>query len=167
MIFMNLAAFGQCPRGVNPLFILIQGSGPAPYEPGPAMVMVKHLSHPGSEERVMFSLLRAVVIIGAIFYYSPVRQSHGDAWPLDGLLAWGTQKVDSKSASTEVPAADAPARLETMWKALPDSAKQAVIDKIMATSGLGAGTPSVPAGDTLKPSDRQLPWRGDGKKSSS
>lgn len=115
----------------------------------------------------MFSLLRAVLIVGAIFYYSPVRHSDGAASPLNGLLAWGTQKIEAKSLATGEPATDTPARLETLWKALPDSAKQVVIDKIMATSGLGSGAPAVPAGDTLKPSDRRLPWQGEAKKSSS
>ncbi|QFU17108.1 hypothetical protein [Microvirga thermotolerans] len=111
----------------------------------------------------MFSLLRAALIIGAIFYYSPVRQSGEGASALDGLLAWGERKADTPSAGDK----EAPAHLETMWQALPDSAKQAVIDRIMANSGLGASAPPAPAGDTLRPSDRLAPWRGEGKKSSS
>jgi len=118
----------------------------------------------------MFSLLRAVLIIGAIFYYSPVRQGGEGASALDGILAWSGQRPQAAEAA---PAAAAPAeastRLESMWQALPDSAKQAVLDRIMATSGLGTVTPSPsdPAGDTLRPSDRQAPWRGEAKKSNS
>jgi len=116
----------------------------------------------------MFSLLRAALIIGAIFYYSPVRQGDEGASALDGILAWSGQKPQAAEAA---PAAAAPTeastRLETMWQALPDSAKQAVIDRIMATSGLGTAPSSSPASDTLKPSDRQAPWRGDARKTNS
>ncbi|MCB8820088.1 hypothetical protein [Microvirga rosea] len=116
----------------------------------------------------MFSLLRAVLIIGAIFYYSPVRQGDDGSSALDGLLAWGQQKPETIAAQPGPGSAEAPARLETMWHALPEGAKQAVIDKILETSGLGApAQPAAPAGDTLKASDRQAPWRGDAKKSSS
>ncbi|MBZ6076372.1 hypothetical protein [Microvirga puerhi] len=114
----------------------------------------------------MFSILRAFLIIGAIFYYSPVRQQTDGATALDGLMAWGTQRTEPKASAPG--AGETPAHLETMWQALPDGAKQAVIDKILATSGLGpTATPAAPAGDTLRPSDRQPPWRGEAKKSNS
>ncbi|MGO4572837.1 hypothetical protein [Microvirga sp. 2TAF3] len=113
----------------------------------------------------MFSLLRTVLIIGAIFYYSPVRQSGNGALPFEGLFSWGTQKSDGKAAPVAASAAEPPARLETMWQALPDSAKQAVIDRILSTSGLGPSEAKpVPATDTLTTGDRLTSWRGGAKK---
>jgi len=108
----------------------------------------------------MFSILRFFVIVGVIFYYSPVRQQgEGTA----AIEAWLSPKKEKPPIETAAPPpADNPGRLETMWQALPDSAKQVVIDKILTTSGLG--TAGVKATDTLQPGDRQPSWRGDGAK---
>ena len=59
-----------------------------------------------------------------------------------------TEPADAASA------ADHSGQLETLWKALPDSAKQAVVDRVLSTSGFpvaGAAKPS----DTLRPEDRE------------
>lgn len=99
----------------------------------------------------MFSLLRFILIVGAIFYFSPVRDRGEEPVSLDGLL-------DRRSAETKALPEDAPGRLEMIWNALPDGAKQAVIEKIVAgSSGLAPLPEPV---DTLKPSDRHPPPRG-------
>jgi hypothetical protein len=90
----------------------------------------------------MFSLLRAILIIGVIFYYSPVRQGGAPA-SLDGLTGW-TKPADPTEAGA--------GRLEAAWDVLPERAKQAVVDKMLASTGLGAQM----ATDTLLPTDRQL-----------
>jgi len=94
----------------------------------------------------MFSILRFIVIVGVIFYYSPVRQRGDDPTLAQDFLS-------SNTAGRMASASDgAPGRLETMWQALPEGAKQAVVDRIVATSGL---TPAAPKpSDTLKPEDR-------------
>lgn len=100
----------------------------------------------------MLSILRFVLIVGAIFYYSPVRQ-RGEG--LDPLQAFFTSKKTETVAPTPAssPAADSSAgHLETVWQALPNSAKQAVVEKILTTSGL-APAASKPS-DTLQPEDR-------------
>jgi len=98
----------------------------------------------------MFSILRFILIVGTIFYFSPVRQ-HGE-----GTVAVETFFMPKKTepAADAASAADHSGQLETLWKALPDSAKQAVVDRVLSTSGLpvaGAAKPS----DTLRPEDRE------------
>jgi hypothetical protein len=103
----------------------------------------------------MFSILRFVVIVGVIFYYSPVRQRGEGPDPLQEFFA--QKKVVQATPTTPAsPAAEGTSgHLETMWQALPDSAKQAVVDKILTTSGL---TPaSSKSSDTLQPEDRASP----------
>ena len=99
----------------------------------------------------MFSILRFILIVGVIFYYSPVRQKD-DA--LSAVEAFFTPKKSEPAAAAAPPAPPEDAgHLETVWKALPESAKQAVVDKVLTTSGLsplGAAKPS----DTLRPEDR-------------
>jgi hypothetical protein len=94
----------------------------------------------------MFSILRFILIVGAIFYYSPVRQRSDMPASVEALPGRGTTE-----------AAD---RLETVWQALPESAKQAVLDRILATAGPGA----APKTDTLQPGDRHPSYRPDGNK---
>ncbi|MCD6070442.1 MAG: hypothetical protein K0R61_566 [Microvirga sp.] len=100
----------------------------------------------------MLSILRFILIVGAIFYYSPVRQQgEGTA----AIEAFFMPKAGSPAVPASPPATEGPGHLETVWKALPDSAKQAVVDKIMTTSGFPLADASKPA-DTLRPEDRAL-----------
>jgi hypothetical protein len=101
----------------------------------------------------MFSIIRFILIVGAIFYYSPVRQGgEGTA----AVEAFFTPKKSEPAAAAPLPAQEGPGHLETVWKALPDSAKQAVVDKILTTSGLNPVGSAKPS-DTLRPEDRELP----------
>jgi hypothetical protein len=118
--------------------------------------MMLHISTPwATRSHPMFSILRFIIIVGVIFYYSPVRQ-HGEGI---GFLDSFLKPKKSESAATAQapapepePAAENPGRLEAVWQALPDSAKQAVIDRILTTSGLTSA--GVKPGDTLQPQDR-------------
>lgn len=105
----------------------------------------------------MFSIIRFILIVGVIFYYSPVRQQGEGVAAID---AWLTpKKGESAAALTAPPAESNPGHLETVWQALPNGAKQAVIDKILTTSGLTG--PEAKAKDTLQAGDRQPGWRGE------
>lgn len=96
----------------------------------------------------MFSILRFVVIVGLIFYYSPVRQ-RGEGPDLTRNPLSATPATEAAAAGA---ATGAPGHLEAVWQALPDGAKQAVVDRILTTSGL---TPPAPkSSDTLRPEDR-------------
>jgi hypothetical protein len=99
----------------------------------------------------MFSILRFIVIVGAIFYYSPVRQQGEGTAAIEALF---TPKKSEPAPAAPPPAADASGHLETVWKALPDSAKQAVVDKILTTSGFPVAGASR-SSDTLRPEDRE------------
>ncbi|MGO4704547.1 hypothetical protein AB4072_02065 [Microvirga sp. 2MCAF38] len=103
----------------------------------------------------MFSLFRIFIVVGVIFYLSPVRNE--DALPsLSKWLGW------AEDASKSDAVGESPARLETMWQALPDSAKQAILTKIMSDSGTTATLPkAAPPMDTLYADDRKAAWRGD------
>ena len=98
----------------------------------------------------MLSIIRFILIVGAIFYYSPVRQKgEGTA----ALEAFFLPKAVEPASPAPAPAAEGPGHLETVWKALPDSAKQAVVDRIVTSSGLSIPSPAKPT-DTLRPEDR-------------
>ncbi len=106
----------------------------------------------------MFSILRFVLIVGVIFYYSPVRQ------PGDGIAvleAWLAPKK-AEPAGTAPQVETGPGHLEAVWQALPNSAKQAVIDGILASPR--PSKTDTKATDTLQAADRQLQWRGEGTK---
>jgi hypothetical protein len=103
----------------------------------------------------MFSLLRIVLIVGVIFYHSPVRN------PADG---WGVRERPTDSLKDE-----APARLEAVWGALPERARQSIVDRIVM-SAVGSANPATaalkhtPPTDTLEPQDLQPAWRGETKR---
>ena len=95
----------------------------------------------------MFSIVRFILIVGVIFYYSPVRQQGEETAAIEAFL------MPKKSEpAIKAPATDNPGQLETVWKALPDSAKQAVVDRILTTSGFPVSGPGKPS-DTLLPED--------------
>jgi hypothetical protein len=98
----------------------------------------------------MFSILRFIVIVGVIFYYSPVRQkSEGP----DPIQAFFSPKAMEQTAPVARAVEQTTGHLGNMWQALPDNAKQAVVEKVLTTSGF---TPAAPkATDTLQPEDRQ------------
>ena len=114
--------------------------------------MVMHIPPlSGNNSRHMFSIIRFILIVGAIFYYSPVRQQgEGTA----AIEAFFTPKKGAPAAPA--PVQEGSGHLETVWKALPDGAKQAVVDKILTTSGLNPVGPAK-SFDTLRPEDRELP----------
>jgi hypothetical protein len=134
-------------------FILFAGFQEHAYAGCAASVMVlHHCSLQAIASPPMLSILRFILIVGAIFYYSPVRQQgEGTA----AIEAFFTPKASEPAAPSPPPASEGPGHLETVWKALPDSAKQAVVDKIMTTSGFPMADASKPT-DTLRPEDRAL-----------
>ena len=105
----------------------------------------------------MFSLIRFILIVGVIFYYSPVRQQGEGLAAVDAWLM--PKKGEPASAPPAFSSESGPGHLETVWQALPNGAKQAVIDKILTTSGLTG--PEAKAKDTLQAGDRQPGWRGE------
>ena len=126
------------------MFILFPTFPVKTYAPPAGAVMIMPVAPTrGTAFRPMFSIIRFVLIVGVIFYYSPVRE-RGDGPALDPLLGRG------RGASEPAPAAPETAgRLEAIWKALPDGAKQAVIDRILTSPG-----PVATATDTLHPDER-------------
>ncbi|WP_262027524.1 hypothetical protein [Microvirga sp. Mcv34] len=98
----------------------------------------------------MFSILRFILIVGTIFYFSPVRQQGEGTAAVEALL---TPKK-TEPATGHALDADHSGHLESIWKALPESAKQAVVDKVLSTSGLPVSDSTRPS-DTLRPEDRE------------
>jgi hypothetical protein len=85
----------------------------------------------------MFFLLRAGLVIGLIFYLSPLRPSGGVS--LDSLVASAVDAVTpSGPARPPVPGAPANpvpstvAEAERLWRNLPPEARQAVLDRLRA-----------------------------------
>ena len=98
----------------------------------------------------MFSLLRAALVIGAIFYFSPVRQGSNETLSLDAL-AGAAIRAPEKIGPT-------PERLQAAWSVLPESAKQAVLDRIAAPQAPRGGEIRPPQTDTLLPEDHRPAW---------
>ena len=124
----------------------------------------------------MFFLLRAGLVIGLIFYLSPLRPNL-EAPSLDGLVASALEVVTpapvsppAKPAASEAPPAGLPgtvAEAERLWRSLPPEARQAVLERLkaQAASSLSEAvtavqTPRSPSG-TLRAEDRRPAWRGD------
>jgi hypothetical protein len=98
----------------------------------------------------MFSLLRAALVIGAIFYFSPVRQGSNETLSLDALVG-AAINAPEKIGQT-------PERLQAAWGALPTSAKQVLLDRIGAPQTSRAGEIRQPPTDTLLPEDHRPAW---------
>lgn len=90
----------------------------------------------------MFSTLRIAAIVGVIYYLSPVRNEDARAG-VEHVVAWGKGLVlPTREPSREATQAE---RLEALWKALPEEAKQAAIDRVMAEAGRHLQSPAEPA----------------------
>jgi len=138
--------------GSKDLFILFPDSSASSYAVRSVYVMVLHRCPiQALRFRPMFSILRFILIVGAIFYYSPVRQQGDGAAAIEAFFL---PKKSEQASSRPGPASGEPGHLETVWKALPDSAKQAVVDKILTSSGLPVAG-SAKSTDTLLPQDRE------------
>jgi hypothetical protein len=105
----------------------------------------------------MFFLLRAALVVGVIFYFSPARQSR------DGTLSLETL-IGAAAHPSETIAGKAPERLEAAWNALPESAKQVLLDKIKPASQRAGEAVRPPQTDTLLPEDHRPAWTGTVKK---
>lgn len=95
----------------------------------------------------MFFLMRAVLVVGVIFYLSPVRGPDPAGRPV----------------------ADAALQAERFWEELSAQARQAVIDEFRtsAATKLAQNAERLSeraTADTLRPQDRNLPWRGETKR---
>ena len=110
----------------------------------------------------MFSTLRAAVIIGAIFYLSPVRQGGDRPVRLDDVVKWSREAAPAAVAAP----LDQAAQLQSLWQALPDSAKPALTNRSAGASAPHAAPPArdAAATDTLLPDDLQPQWRGEPRK---
>lgn len=109
----------------------------------------------------MFSLLRAALVIGTIFYFSPVRNLPDANLSLDALFGSAAHPADQLRQS----ASGTPERLQAVWNALPESARQAVLDKIMPTPvARTVEARRVPQTDTLQPEDHRPAWSGVAKR---
>jgi hypothetical protein len=107
----------------------------------------------------MFWLLRVGLVVGVIFYLSPVRHGGETVAVVDGLMAWigvGSGSGETSPATT----AGKGERLESLWQALPDAAKRAVVEEVVGKGAPGLTSPKAPV-DTLHPGDRLPAWRGE------
>jgi hypothetical protein len=80
----------------------------------------------------MFSTLRIAVVVGVIYYLSPVRHEDAKAG-VEHVVAWGKGLIlPSREPTREMGSAE---RLEALWKALPEEAKQAALERVLAEAG--------------------------------
>ena len=96
----------------------------------------------------MFTILRAVVVIGILAWLSPLRQDEpepkagAEAALIESLLAGGDQ------------------RLEAVWATLPPETRRAVAQALLRSGETGR---LAALGDTLTREDRLPAWRGTGQ----
>ncbi len=103
----------------------------------------------------MFSTLRIVAVIGVIYYLSPVRNEDALAG-IGHVAAWGKGLVVPTREATREPTATE--RLETLWKALPEDAKQAALDRVLAEAGRHVTGSTEPArAEPVKPEPAPAP----------
>jgi len=107
----------------------------------------------------MFWLLRVGLVVGMIFYLSPVRHGGETVAVVDGLMAWIGMGPGQGGLSPARPAEQGE-RLESLWQALPDAAKRAVVEEVVGKVAPSLAAPKVPV-DTLHPRDRLPAWRGE------
>jgi hypothetical protein len=103
----------------------------------------------------MFSTLRIAAVIGVIYYLSPVRNEDALAG-IGHVAAWGKGLVvPTREATREATATE---RLETLWKALPEDAKQAALDRVLAEAGRHVTGSTEPArAEPVKPEPAPAP----------
>jgi hypothetical protein len=114
----------------------------------------------------MFFALRILIVIGVIFYFSPVRQTGEVPSGIAGVVQWSRDRTAAGATSSST---EALAGLEVLWRGLSDSARKSVMDSLLASN---AGTPAAPLleprqtspTDTLQPDDLQPAWRGETRK---
>ena len=108
----------------------------------------------------MFSVLRIAIVIGVIFYLSPVRQGGEKPVRMGDIAKWSQEAAPALAVPLEQAT-----QLQSLWQALPEPAKKAVVDRAIASGPSPAASPAPPQGtDTLQLDDLQPAWRGDGKK---
>ena len=107
----------------------------------------------------MSSVLRIAAAIGLIFYLSPARQAPEAPLSLRGSSGRSADPLSKLPVSSGT-------TVEALWLALPNSAKQALGERLLAGSSHLAPSrraQSPMAGrDTLALGDMQPPWQGEG-----
>src|SRR5690349_1595464 len=102
------------------------------------------------ETSVMFSALRIILVVGVIFYLSPVRQGGETRVRVGDLVPSGPgqtgpsepqrSQIGPSSSQAQANTPEGAPRLQSLWQALPDSAKRAVVDEVVE---LGTGLPAA------------------------
>jgi hypothetical protein len=105
----------------------------------------------------MFALLRIALVIGAIFYFSPARKTPEGSLSLEALIGASLEAKQPIHGPGEV----TPQRLETVWNALPESARRAVLDQVRSGAApFPLQVLQAPRTDTLQPEDHRPAWVG-------
>jgi hypothetical protein len=114
----------------------------------------------------MFFTLRILIVIGVIFYFSPVRQTGEVPSGIAGMVQWSRDRTAASATSSST---EAVAGLEMLWRSLSDGARKSVMDSVLASN---SGSPAArlleprqtSPTDTLQPDDIQPAWRGETRK---
>jgi hypothetical protein len=107
----------------------------------------------------MLAAIRIAAVVAVIFYLSPVRRAS------EAPIRPGTVLDGVRDGLFKSPAGDIVTTADALLQKLPESAKQAAIDRVRAHA-LGPARPpsadarSAVARDTLELEDLQPAWRG-------
>jgi hypothetical protein len=109
----------------------------------------------------MFSALRIIVIVGVIFYLSPVRHGEGPPARIADLIRGQDLGGPGKAPVPAVAVEETP-RLQSLWQALPDGARKAVVDEVVELGTGGVIAPPSP--EAARPGAHQPTLPAEAKK---
>jgi hypothetical protein len=102
----------------------------------------------------MFFLLRATLIIGLIFWFSPVRRESGSMPSPDTVAGWSRATPGAALDPVEQVG-----HLQSLWETLPDGVKRAAVGGLFASAPVRPPGPQNESSDTLLPEDLKPVWR--------
>jgi len=110
----------------------------------------------------MTFLLRSALVIGVIFFLSPVREGADDGRPGATPTAGSPPAAIAEALTGEVAkSADTAQRALALWQMLDDDTRRRLVEALTGQSAAkvppAAGSDSR---DTLKEGDRRVPWLG-------
>lgn len=110
----------------------------------------------------MTFLLRSALVIGVIFFLSPVREGADDGRPAGATGAAFSPAAVAETLTGEVAqSADAARRALALWQMLDDDPRRRLVEALTGQAAAKIPPAAGPdSGDTLNERDRRVPWRG-------
>lgn len=109
----------------------------------------------------MSFLLRSALLIGVIFFLSPVREGAEEDRSTTSQVGTRPLAAVNESLAEAVGSADTAKRALALWQMLDDETRRRLVEALTGWRAEQAPSASRPGGrDTLNELDRAVPWRG-------